>query len=68
MPVSQELSGGKVAKGLVGADMVVGVLPLAQEMAGLAYRTGYVDAVVELLGVSSVGPLHVAIELGASRR
>lgn len=64
----EELGGSKLAKRLVGADVVVGVLPTAQVMGEAGDSRGGVRAVVELLAVGTVGTFDAAVELGAAGR
>ena len=63
---AEELLWGLVGESLVGADMVVPVLPAAKvdrERGHGGIRRG---VVVELLAVGAIGPFHAAVELGTA--
>jgi hypothetical protein len=64
----EELLGGELAEGLVGADGVVDGFP-GDELAIEGWDVhGWGLDLVELLGVSSLSPLDGAIELGRAWR
>jgi hypothetical protein len=60
----QELLGRLVRQALLGADSIVHPFPGKGLTVELSHCPAEVSHLVELLGVGSVGPLHVAIELG----
>ena len=60
--LTQELGGGEVAEGLVGADGMVGMLPGAEfSVQGGQGEVGGGD-LVELLGVRTISAFDVAVE------
>lgn len=66
--MGEELGGGKLAEGLVRADVVVGVLPGAEVDFEAGDGGGGVRAVVELFPVGAVGTFDSAIEFRTAGR
>ena len=64
LPLGEELEGCQVVQGLVGAEGVVDVLPVAKGWLDGEEVQVSVVALPELLGVGAVGPFHTSIELG----
>ena len=68
MPLGEELGGGKVAEGLVWADVVVDGFPLLEPLVEGGDLEGEVGDLVELLGMGAVGAFDAAVELGGAGR
>ena len=62
------LERGKELQGLVGTHNIVGPLPTWELLVQGTYLQGEVVELIKLLGMGSLGPLHVAIELGRAMR
>jgi hypothetical protein len=59
---------GKVIKRLVGADIVIGLIPMLQLMVVILQAEGDILDLIELLPMGPVRPFHISLELRGSRR
>ena len=65
--MSQKLLGGEITQRLMGTDGVVGSFPGLEFAIQLGDRERAGGDLIELLGVGTLGALHLAIELGGTR-
>ena len=65
--MGEELGGGEVAEGLMGADGIIGMFPGAEfTIQGGEFESGRGDF-IKFLGRGTVGTFDVAVELGGAR-
>src|SRR6266852_5747335 len=64
---TEEFIRSEIAQSLVGTDVVVGILPGAQEPPMFGDDLGDLCDVIELILVRAMGAFDVAIEIGTAR-
>ena len=64
MVLVQELLGGEVAEGLVWSYSIIDVFPFTEGLVEFSKLEGGVCEFVEFLGMGSLGPFHMPVELG----
>jgi hypothetical protein len=66
LPEGEELAGCEIAQGLVGADLVIGMLPILKGPAkGGDLQVAVIDF-IEFLRVGTLSSFHTPIQLGGA--